>query len=383
MAHPITFGWYLPTHGDTTAFGDASQRVPAGASLFDDVVDAVDNGSFAYLLMPVAPTCWEATALGAWFASRTRNVAPLIAIRAGYVNPTQSARMFATLDQMSRGRVAINLIAGISDADTRADGVLDSKEVRYEKLDEEVQVMKLLWSSQRPIDFRGRHYQVSQVVEPKPFQRPHPPFFLGGGSAHAALVSARHSTVHLFWGETPESVRNTIASLNDLVAKIDRREPLQFGMRMHVIVRDTEEEAWEAARRLIEGAPPLTRLQDVGWGKEGIASIAATSEANRQMWRLLEQSGEEQRVHRHIWTGISSVRQGAGLCIVGTPKQVAETLEEYIDAGCTSFCLSGYPHAAAAREFAQNVIPLFRGRSSPVLPRAYANAGAPEREVNP
>lgn len=154
-------------------------------------------------------------------------------------------------------------------------------------------------------------------------------------------------------------------------------------MRMHVIVRDTEEEAWEAARRLIEGAPPLTRLQDVGWGKEGIASIAATSEANRQMWRLLEQSGEEQRVHRHIWTGISSVRQGAGLCIVGTPKQVAETLEEYIDAGCTSFCLSGYPHAAAAREFAQNVIPLFRGRSSPVLPRAYANAGAPEREVNP
>ena len=210
MAHPITFGCILPTHGDTTAFGDASQRVPAGASLFDDVVDAVDNGSFAYLLMPVAPTCWEATALGAWFAS-DRNVAPLIAIRAGYVNPTQSARMFATLDQMSRGRVAINLIAGISDADTRADGVLDSKEVRYEKLDEEVQVMKLLWSSQRPIDFRGRHYQVSQVVEPKPFQRPHPPFFVGGGSAHAALVSARHSTVHLFWGETPESVRNTIS----------------------------------------------------------------------------------------------------------------------------------------------------------------------------
>lgn len=371
MATPITFGWYLPTHGDTTAFGDDTRRIPAGPALFDDVVDAVDKGGFSYLLMPVAPTCWEATALGAWFGARTRTVAPLIAIRAGYVNPTQSARLFATLDQMTRGRVAINLIAGISDADTRADGILDSKEVRYEKLDEEVQVMKLLWSSDKPIDFRGRHYQVTQVVEPKPFRKPHPPFFLGGGSAQAAMVSARHSTVHLFWGETPESVRTTAASLNEISAKIGRREPLQFGMRMHVIVRDSEDAAWAAARELIQSAVPLSKLQDMGWGKEGIASIRATSEANRQMWRLLEQSGKEQRVHPHIWTGISSVRQGAGLCLVGTPSQVAATIEEYIAAGCTSFCLSGYPHAASARAFSEQVIPRFKGRATTELPQAF------------
>ena len=112
----------------------------------------------------------------------------------------------------------------------------------------------------------------------------------------------------------------------------------------------------------------------MGWGKEGIASIAATSEANRQMWRLLEQSGAEQRVHPHIWTGISSVRQGAGLCIVGAPTQVAATIEEYIEAGCTSFCLSGYPHAAAARAFSEKVIPLFQGRTTTALPRAAAGS---------
>ena len=207
MNRPITFGWYLPTHGDTTAFGNPAQRMPAGIGLFEDVVAAVDRGGFSYLLMPVAPTCWEATALGGWVIARTRRVAPLIAIRAGYVNPTQSARMFATLDQLSQGRVAINLIAGISDRDTRADGIPDAKEVRYEKLEEEVQVMKLLWTSETPIHFEGRHYRVSQVAEPKPYQRPHPPFFLGGGSGQAARISARHSTVHLFWGETPESVR--------------------------------------------------------------------------------------------------------------------------------------------------------------------------------
>lgn len=370
MATPITFGWYLPTHGDTTAFADPSKRIPAGPELFDDVVEAVDTGGFAYLLMPVAPTCWEATVLGAWFAARTRTVAPLIAIRSGYVNPTLSARLFATLDQMTKGRVAINLIAGISDADTRADGILDSKEVRYEKLDEEVQIMKLLWSSDQPIDFHGRHYQVTQVIEPKPFRQPHPPFFLGGGSAQAALVSARHSTVHLFWGETPDSVRRTVASLDELAAKSGRRQPLQYGMRMHVIVRESEDEAWAAARSLIEGSVPLSKLQDMGWGKDGIASIAATSEANRQMWRLLEQSGKEQRVHPHIWTGISSVRQGAGLCLVGTPEQVASTIEEYIDAGCTSFCLSGYPHASSARAFAELMMPRFRGRATSALPQA-------------
>ena len=272
---------------------------------------------------------------------------------------------------MTKGRVAINLIAGISDADTKADGIPDSKEVRYEKLDEEVQVMKLLWRSDSPIDFRGRHYQVTQVVEPKPFRRPHPPFFLGGGSAQAAMVSARHSTVHLFWGETPDSVRKTMASLNELSAKIGRSQPLQFGMRMHVIVRDTEEGAWAATRDLIQGAVPLSKLQDMGWGKEGIANIAATSEANRQMWRLLEQSGKEQRVHPHIWTGISSVRQGAGLCLVGTPRQVASTIEEYIEAGCTSFCLSGYPHAESARLFSEHVLPKFRGRATTELPLAF------------
>ena len=372
MNRPITFGWYLPTHGDTTAFGDPAQRMPAGIGLFEDVVAAVDRGGFSYLLMPVAPTCWEATALGGWVIARTRRVAPLIAIRAGYVNPTQSARMFATLDQLSQGRVAINLIAGISDRDTRADGIPDAKEVRYEKLEEEVQVMKLLWTSETPIHFEGRHYRVSQVAEPKPYQRPHPPFFLGGGSGQAARISARHSTVHLFWGETPESVRVTIARLASLAAEAGRETVLQFGMRMHVLVRDSEDEAWAAARRLIEGAPPLTRLQDMGWGREGIASIAATSEANRQMWRLLEQSGPDQRVHPHIWTGISSVRQGAGLCLVGTPAQVAATIEEYVEAGCTSFCLSGYPHAAAARDFASKVMPLFRDRVSTGLPSALA-----------
>ncbi len=366
----LSFGWFLPTFGDTTAFGNPQARIPASHALFDAVATAADEGGFNYLLLPVGPPCWEAGALGAYYAARTQRIAPLIAVRAGYVNPTQSAKMFATLDRMTGGRIAINLIAGISDADTLADGIPDDKDVRYAKMGEEAEIMKQLWASETPIDFHGTHYHVNQVIEPKPVQVPHPPFFLGGGSPEAAAVSARHSTVHLFWGETPSTVGASIATLRALAAQYDRAEVIRFGMRMHVICRDSEAEAWQAAHDLIQGAPRLTNFADMRWGKDGVAAIARTSEANRQVWRLLDESGADMRLAPHLWTGIATVRAGAGLTMVGSPPQIADTLEAFIAAGCTSFCLSGYPHAEAARTFATKVLqPYFSHRQMTGLPQ--------------
>jgi alkanesulfonate monooxygenase len=111
------------------------------------------------MLIPVNTTCWEATVLASYYVAKTRNVMPLIALRAGYMNPTLAARMFATLDQMSGGRLCINLIAGLNDDDAAADGVFDNKIVRYEKMGEEVEIMKRLWSSNEPIGFEGTHYR--------------------------------------------------------------------------------------------------------------------------------------------------------------------------------------------------------------------------------
>lgn len=367
----ISFGWFLPTFGDTTAFGDDHARIPPGNDLFDDVTIAADEGGFQYLLMPVAPTCWEATILGAYYAARTKRIAPLIAIRSGYVNPTQSAKMFATLDQITGGRVAVNLIAGISDADTLADGIPDDKTARYEKLGEEAEIMKRLWTSDTPIDFKGKHYTVNQLIEPKPVQTPHPPFFLGGGSEQAAEISARHSTVHLFWGERPSTVGDSIAKLRAKAAEHGRGDTIQFGMRMHVICRDSNDEAWEAAHALIRNAPRLADVEAFkGAGKDAIDAVARTSVANQQVWKLLEESGNDMRIHPHIWTGISTVRVGAGIALVGGPKEIADTIEEYIAAGCSSFCLSGYPHATAARDFSQKVMqPFFGTRMLEGLPQ--------------
>ncbi len=365
----LTFGWFLPTSGDSTCLADPNQRIAQSPELFEEVVAAVDEGGFKYLLMPVNATCWEATVTASYYAARTKNVAPLIALRSGYCNPSLSAKMYATLDRLSGGRLCINLIAGISDDDTRADGILDSKQIRYEKMDEEVQIMKRLWASDEPIGFEGKHYQVNQVIEPKPLQQPHPPFFLGGGSEQAMEISAKHSTVHLFWGDKPAVIADKIKDMRARAAKYGREDALGFGMRLQIVCADTEDEAWAEAHRLIAGATKFN-LYNARDGQAAVESIRKTSEANQRVWQLLEESGEEMKIHPHLWTGISLVRSGAGIAVVGTPDQIAATLDEFVDAGCTSFCLSGFPHAKAARLFSSKVLPKFKSRLSDSLPTA-------------
>lgn len=153
-----------------------------------------------------------------------------------------------------------------------------------------------------------------------------------------------------------------------LARKYGREEQIQFGMRLQVICRDSEEEAWDAAERLIEGAPRLV-MHEIAGGASVVESIKKTSEANRHVWDLLDESGDSMLIHPHLWTGISTVRVGAGIAVVGTPAQIASTFEEFIDAGCSSFCLSGYTHAEAARTFSEKILqPYFGNRLADRLP---------------
>lgn len=365
----IGFGWFLPTSGDSTCLGDPAGRIPQSRELFDEIVDVVDNAGFTYMLMPVNAACWEATVVGSYYVARTKNVAPLIALRSAYCNPVLSAKMYATLDQLSGGRLCINLIAGINDDDTAADGVFDTKQVRYEKMEEEVQIMKRLWAGQGPIGFKGKHYEIDAAIEPVPLQQPHPPFFLGGGSEQALEISAKHSSVHLFWGDRPSGIAKKVEDLKARARNYGREDSLRFGMRLQIVCAETEEEAWADAYSLIEGATGM-ELANMRSKGDAVAGIRKTSEANRQVWKLLEESGNDLKIGPHLWTGISKVRAGAGIAVVGNPDQVAATLEEFVEAGCTSFCLSGYPHAKAARMFAEHVMPQFQGRIERALPKA-------------
>jgi alkanesulfonate monooxygenase len=354
MATPLEFGWFLPTSGDTTCYGDREAFIPPSAALFDRVVLAAEAAGFDYFLVPVATTCWEAWISSAMAVARTRRIKALVAARPGYVSPVQLAKMGATFDQLSGGRLAINLIAGQSEAEAVAEGVTLAKEDRYALLEEDVSIMKALWTAPRGVDFQGRFHTLRGArVYPQPMQQPWPRFYLGGGSSEAWALSARHADVHLFWGDTPERIAANIVTLRDMAASQDRRMPLEFGMRLQILCRATEAEAWEAAHELVRD---VTEAQT-----RFIRTHYAASVANQRVQQLAREYGD--LIAPHLWTGITRVRPGAGIVVVGNPEQCADTLQQFIDLGCSSFCLSGYLHDEEAERFGRWVRPLLAERN--------------------
>jgi len=350
---PLEFGWYLPTHGDTTAYGVMEAQVAGSPELCDRVVQAAEAAGFEYLLIPVGSTCWEAWISGAFMAARSSKIKPLIAARPGYINPVLLAKMISTFDQMSGGRICINLIAGQNESEVEGEGVRYAKEERYALMEEEVSILKALWTTRGPLHFEGKFHTLSGAhIRPRPRQQPFPRFYLGGGSRQAWELSAKHSDVHLFWGDTYERIRANMVEIRGMAARHGRENDIGFGMRLQVVCRPTEKEAWEFAHELVSHA---TEAQ-----KAFVKERFATSEANRRV-RELAAIGET--IEPHLWTGITQVRPGAGIAVVGDPEQCAETLQNFIDLGCHSFCLSGYLHDEEARRFGKWVMPILRERN--------------------
>ncbi len=344
----LEFGWYIPTNGDTTAFKVPEKQMPPSLDLFERIIHSAEAAGFEYILLPVIPSCWEAYMSGAFLAARTRSIKPLLAARPGYVNPVLLAKMLTTFDQLTGGRLCINLIAGVSDREIQADGISYAKEDRYALMDEEVTIMKALWTTDGPIDFHGRFHTLKGAeISPPPFQQPHPRLYLGGGSADAWNVSAKHCDVHLFWGDTPERIASNIAELRRLADRYGRGEAIGFGMRLQMICREDERDAWAAARQLIADSSEADR--------DRVKAGAPNSVANARVQELAGTYGEF--IGPHLWTGITRVRGGAGIAVVGNPDQCAAQLQAFIDAGCRSFCLSGYPHDEEAERFGRLVRP--------------------------
>ncbi len=220
-------------------------------------------------------------------------------------------------------------------------------------MEETVALMKRCWTENKKFDHEGRFFKAEGIrVFPKPYQKPFPPFYLGGASNAAKDMSAKHAHCHLFWGDRPERIAEQIADLKKRAAAHGREDELKFGMRLQIVVRDTEEEAWEAADAIIEGASDQLKNTAKGLWEQ--------SEANSRMKKL----GEVQdfKIGPHLWSGITTVRPGAGVAVVGNPEQVRDTLESFIDVGCTNFCLSGYRHDTEAERFGRLVMPFFNSR---------------------
>ncbi len=346
---PLEFGWFLPTSGDTLAYGDPDETIATNPEHLMKVVAAVEAADFDYMLIPVARYCWEAYVSGAFAAANTAKVAPLIAARPGYMNPVLLAKMIATFDQFSGGRICVNLIAGQADEEIRSEGVTLAKEDRYAIMEEEVSIMKALWTSDEPLHFKGRFHELKGALcIPKPLQKPYPKFYLGGGSEEAWNLSAKHSDVHLFWGDLPEKIEANIAEIRERAATHGRRDDIGFGMRLQIVCRETEEEALAAADKLIFNIAEEAR--------DDLKRYTASSKANQRVQELVAEKG--MWIAPHLWSGLTRFRPGAGIGVVGNPEQVAATLQQFIDAGCHSFCLSGYLHHEEAWRFGNWVRPI-------------------------
>ena len=268
--------------------------------------------------------------------------------------------MAATFDRLSKGRLLINVVTGGDQAELEADGLHASHSERYEITDEFLKVWRASLSGEggdAGYDFEGKHIQVkgAKTLYP-PVQKPYPPLYFGGSSPAAHELAAEQVDVYLTWGEPPAAVAEKIADMRARAAKHGRT--LKFGIRLHVIVRETNEEAWKAADELIK------YVDDDLIARAQASFNKMDSEGQRRMAALHGGKKDKLEVSPNLWAGVGLVRGGAGTALVGDPETVAARMQEYADLGIETFILSGYPHLEESYRFAELVFPLLgKGRA--------------------
>lgn len=344
--------WYLPTQGDERYLGTSiGQRKPTFGYL-KQVTQAVDELGYGGMLLGTG------TKLDAWLVATsliplTRQLKFLVAVRPSIMTPALSARMAATFDILSEGRCLLNIVTGGSTQQLEGDGVFHDHDTRYEVTDEFLHIWRSL-SRGETVDFEGAHLRIKngrQQIES--VQRPYPPLYFGGSSPAALRVAAKHVDVYLQWGEPPALAAEKIGEVRRLAAEYGRT--VRFGMRFHVIARETDEEAWAAADRLI------CHVDDDSVARARTFQARSESVGQQRMASLRKGGGrrrEDLEIYPNLWSGVGLARGGAGTALVGSPAKIAALMQEYTALGVDTFVLSGYPALEEAYHFAELVFPL-------------------------
>jgi alkanesulfonate monooxygenase len=352
--------WFIPTHGDSRYLGTSTGARIADLAYFKQVAIAADTLGYEGVLLPTGRSCEDSWMVAASLVDVTKQLKFLVALRPGIIQPVQTARMAATLDRLSGGRVLVNLVTGGDPEELAGDGLFLSHEERYQVSEEFVTIWREVLSRSHDgesFSFDGKHLKVAgaKVLYP-PISKPYPPMFFGGSSGPAHDLCAAQMDTYLTWGEPPAAVAEKIRDVGGRAERLGRK--LEFGIRLHVIVRETEEEAWAAAGKLIShldeeivaaAQKKFAAMDSVGQRRMAELHGGKFDKANPR-------AGLE--VSPNLWAGVGLVRGGAGTALVGNPQQVAARIQEYADLGMDYFILSGYPHLEEAYRFAELVFPL-------------------------
>jgi alkanesulfonate monooxygenase len=281
--------------------------------------------------------------------THTERLKFLVAVRPGLQSPTVAARMVATLDRISSGRLLINIVTGGNPVENQGDGLFLDHDARYELTEEFLIVFKRLLAGEH-VTFAGKHLRLDDghLLFP-PVQRPHPPLYFGGSSDAGARIAAQTVDTYLTWGEPPAQVGEKIRRVAELARRAGRQ--VRFGIRLHVIVRETNAQAWAAADALIQ------HITDREIARAQATFAQMDSVGQRRMAELHGGRRDRLEVSPNLWAGVGLVRGGAGTSLVGDPETVAARLREYMALGIETFILSGYPHLEEAYRFADLVFP--------------------------
>jgi len=348
--------WFAPIcNGDTDFLGEMPNRYRSSWENASEILLTADKLGYRNILCPSSYQVGQDTwSFASAVAPLTKNINLLAAIRCGEVHPPMLARAIATLDHILKGRLTINIIS------SNLPGTNMESGARYQRSREVIEILKQAWT-QEEINFKGEYYNLQLPTGPvKPYQQNGGPLlYFGGYSPPGVDLCAEHCDVYLMWPETEEKLTELMTNMSTKAAGYGRK--VDFGLRIHMIVRETESEARAAAEKL------MSKLDaEVGEEIRNRALDAKSYGVSRQA-AMRNQSDLEGFVEPHLWTGIGRARSGCGAAIVGDPDQVLAKLQRYMDMGIRSFIFSGYPHLDECKLFAKYVLPKIPTFSMPQL----------------
>lgn len=347
---PPNFFWFIPTHGDGAYLGSSQhQRVPDFA-YFRQVAQAVEHLGYQGVLLPTGQGCEDSWITASALAAVTTRLKYLVALRPGIVSPTFAARQTAAIDRLSQGRALLNIVVGGNPGELAGDGLFLSHDERYRQAREFLSIWRNLLAG-KTVTFKGEFYQVENAHLDLPaIQQPHPPLYFGGSSEAGIELAADTVELYLTWGEPPEQVRQKLEQAQARAAAHGRK--LRFGIRLHFIVRETEEEAWAAADRLIRDVTDEQIARTRDRQLQQMDSVGQRRQAELHGGRR-----DQLLVAPNLWAGVGLVRTGAGTALVGSAENVAQRIREYQALGIDTFIGSGYPHLEEAYKVAELLFP--------------------------
>jgi alkanesulfonate monooxygenase len=356
--------WYLPTNGDgrgivgsgrtgSSGVGE-SHAVERAADIpyLAQIARAAEQLGFEAVLTPTGSWCEDAWLTTAALSQVTERLKFLVAFRPGFISPTLAAQQAQTFQRLSGGRLLLNIVTGGDASEQRRFGDFLDHDQRYARTAEFLQVLRGAGSGE-PFDFTGEHYRVEGAIAARS-EWGLPPLFFGGASPAAESVAAEHVDVYLAWGETPPQIKERLDRMREKAAAAGRE--LVFGIRLHVLGRDTSALAWAEADRMLDDLDPA-RIAEVQ------TQLASMDSVGQERMRGLHGGARDQlEIYPNLWAGYGLVRGGAGTALVGSHAEVADRLEEYHSLGIDHAILSGQPHLEEAYWFAEGAGRLLRER---------------------